>query len=133
MDSPQGPSSVFRGVASATQDELEDWQDAQEEAADLGRKAGREASRSNKVASFLGQKFWRTGKTWPFLYWRVGGWQSRVELYFPTINLAVDRYRRPTSMDRQEAAFKAQALKANGIKYVALFPENKLKELSRYI
>lgn len=124
------PASKF--VTPSASDTDEDWAEAQEEASDMARKASRENSRTNKVAQFLGQKFWKTDKTWPFLYWKVGGWQARVEMYFPALNLAVDRYLRPTSMDRQEAAFKAAALKANGVNYTALFPETRLSELSRH-
>lgn len=119
--------SVF--AAPRATDTDEDWTEAQEEASDRARKGLREFGRTNKVAEFLGQRFWKTDKTWPSLWWKVGGWQSRVEMYFPDLNLAVDRFLRPTSMDRQEAAFKATALKALGVRYIPLFPENKLKDL----
>ena len=125
------PASAF--VTPRAADTDEDWAEAQEEGADMARKAGRERARMNKVAEFLGQKFWKADKTWPQLWWKTGGWQSRVEMYFPALNLAVDRFLRPTSLDRQEAAFKANALKELGVNYVALFPENKLKELSRFV
>lgn len=111
---------------------LEDWQEMQDEASDMARKRAREAARGNKVSEFLGEKFWRGDKTWPFLYWKVGGWQASVEMYFPKLNLAVDRYPRPTSLDRQEAAFKAAKFRENGIKYKALFPENSIRELEAF-
>ncbi len=126
-----GPEARSVFVSPKATDTDEDWLEATEEASDMSRKSMREAGRMNKVASFLNQKFWKVDKTWPSLWWKVGGWQTRVEMYFPALNLAVDRYLRPTSMDRQEAAFKANTLKALGVKYVALFPETKLKELSK--
>lgn len=119
-------------IVPRVSDTDEDLIEAQEESSDLFRKCARESARQNKVTRFLKQDFWRVDKTWPSLYWKVGGWQSRVEMYFPKLNLAVDRFLRPTSMDRQEAAFKATALKSEGVNYVALFPETKLKELSKY-
>jgi hypothetical protein len=125
-----GARSVFVAPKAAEHDE--DWADMAEEAMDAGRKRDREAARMNRISTYLGERFYRTCKTWPFLYWKVAGVQLSVDMYFPTKNLAVDRFPRPTSLDRQAAAFKAMVLRAKGVNYVALFPENRLADLERF-
>lgn len=122
----QAPSAIIgKTVWESDEDDL----DAAMEAQDLQRKSLRESARENKVSRFLGEKFFRVRRTWPCLYWKLAGMQLSVELYFPRLNLAVDRFTRPTSEDRQAAAFKAAQLKAHGVKYKALFPENRLADL----
>lgn len=126
------PHAVFVRQRAAELEASEDALEMQEEASDFARKQNREAGRMNRISSFLGESFYRTDKTWHFLYWKMAGVQLSVEMYFPKKNLAVDRFPRPTSLDRQAAAFKATVLRANKVNYVALFPENRLAELERY-
>lgn len=127
------PASLLRAPRPLTAEEQEDALEAAEEAEVRAKASARGAQRSNKVAEFLGETFFRINKTWPCLYWRQAGVQTSVEMYFPRLNLAVDRFLRPTSLERQEAAFKEAKLSENGVRYVALFPEVRLAELSKYL
>lgn len=117
-----------RPYTGPTEDELE----AQEELADNARAQARSQQAGNRVSAFLGETFYRVDKTWPCLYWKLAGVQLSVGMYFPRLNLAVDRFPKPDSMQRQEAAFKAMELRRAGVQYKALFPENKLAELAGY-
>lgn len=122
---PYGRFSKPVRAEDATEEDLE----AAEEAADVERIRQKAAHGANKISAFLGEKFFRVNRTWPFLYWKLAGRQMSVEIYFPNLNLAVDRFMDGSSERRQEAAFKTSAFKEHGVKYKALFRENSINEL----
>jgi hypothetical protein len=104
--------------------------EAQEEAQDQARVQEKRRGQKDTVAEFLGETFWHADRTWPCLFWPLAGYQLSVKMYFPHLNLAIDKYPAPTDIHRKEAAFKAVALKKAGIRYVALFPETPLRKVA---
>lgn len=104
--------------------------EAQELAHDEARIQERRRGQRDKVAEYLGQTFWHTDRTWPCLYWPLVAQQTRVKMFFPPLQLAVDKFPAPTPVQRKEAMFKGEALRRIGIRYVALFPETPLRKVA---
>jgi hypothetical protein len=111
----------------------EDVQETQEQLKDIERQRLRTQARSNKVSRFLQDSFFRTDKTWPFLFWPVQKLQLSVRMYFPKKNLAIDQFRSPTKTDLAAVDFKRKVLAENGIKYFPMFPQHKLMDLADYL
>lgn len=93
----------------------------------------KESGRANKVSTFLKDNYFRTDKTWPFLFWPTFKMQLSVRMFFPKKNLAIDQFRSPTKIDLAAVEFKKKILKEKGIKYFPMFAENKLMELADYL
>ena len=100
---------------------------------DMQRKYQRDSARANKVSTFLNDNFYRTDKTFPFLFWPLANRQVSVSMFFPKKNLAIDKYPRPTEYDRKEVEFKRSEFKKHDIKYLPMFPETKLMELADFL
>lgn len=111
----------------------EDVQEIQEELKDMERIRLRTNSRANKVSMFLKDNFFRTDKTFVFLYWNARKMQMSVKMFFPKKNLAIDQFRSKDKDILAEVEFKKAAFKAAGVKYFPMFPENKLIDLADYL
>lgn len=81
------------------------------------------------VTELIGDKVYVTNKGWPWMVRQdlSGAPAMRVSRFYLGKNLAVDMFV-TQDYDRAEVAQKRALCKANGVKYVALFPETTLEE-----
>lgn len=131
QDSSTKPREVYVESRPAAPQDAEAAADALEEHESRTAIETLRRSQRDTVAEFLGERFWLADKTWPCLWWQKAGIQLSVSMYFPRLNLAVDKFPRPTDMQRLEAEFKASRLGVQGVKYKALFPESRLADLAK--
>lgn len=111
----------------------EDVEEIAEQLKDMERKRQRESARATKVSVFLKDSFFRTDKTWPFLFWDKFKIQLSVRYFFPRKNLAIDQFKSPTKMELAAIEYKREKLKANGIKYFPMFAQHRLIDLAEYL
>lgn len=111
----------------------EDVSEIQEEMKDIERARLRTNARANKVSMFLKDNFFRTDKTFVYLYWPARKMQMSVRFFFPKKNLAVDQFRYRDKDVIAEVEFKKTAFKVAGVKYFPMFPEHKLLDLADYL
>ena len=111
----------------------EDVDEIQDQLKAIEKKRQIDQGRATKVSAFLKDNFFRTDKTWPFLYWKPFAMQLSVRYYFPRKNLAIDQFKAPTKTDLLAIEFKKKVLKEQGIKYFPMFAENRLMDLAEFL
>ena len=111
----------------------EDISEIQEEMKGLERARLRTNQRATKVSVFLKDNYFRTDKTFVFLFWPLMKKQLCVRYFFPNKGLAIDQFMSHNKGIDAEVAFKKEVFKGTNIKYFPMFPENKLLDLADYI
>lgn len=111
----------------------EDLQEVQEEMASIEKARLRTNARATKVSTFLKDQYFRTDKTFVYLFWPALKRQLSVRYFFPKKNLAIDQFRERNKDILAEVEFKKAAFKAAGVKYFPMFPEHKLLDLAEYL
>ena len=125
------PAAGF--ISKTTVETSEDVAEIAEQIEAIEKVRTRESARATKVSKFLGDNYFRTDKTWPFLFWPAFKMQLSVRYFFPNKNLAIDQFRSPTKIDMAAVDFKRKVLAEKGIKYFPMFPQNKMMELADYL
>ena len=111
----------------------EDVQELHEEMNSMERLRLKTNARATKVSLFLKDNYFRTDKTFVYLYWPLMKRQMSVRYFFPKKNLAIDQFRHRDKDIIAEVEFKKAAFKAAGVKYFPMFPEHKLLDLADYL
>ena len=111
----------------------EDLQELNEEYKSIEKVRQRTNARATKVSLFLKDNYFRTDKTFTFLYWPLMKRQMSVRYFFPKKNLAVDQFLRVDKDVLTEIAFKNAAFKDTKIKYFPMMPNSRLLDLAEYI
>ena len=111
----------------------EDMQEINEEIESMQKAQQRTNARATKVSKFMKDNFFRTDKTFVYLYHPVWKRQLSVRYFFPKKNLAIDQFMQRDKEILAEVEFKKNAFKGTGVKYFPMFPENKLLDLAEYL
>lgn len=111
----------------------EDLSEINEEFASIERQRQRQSLRANKVSLFLKDNFFRTDKTFIFLYWPAMKRQMSVRYFFPKKKLAVDQFIFVNKEILAEIEFKKRVFKDSGFKYFPMMPQSRMLDLADYI
>lgn len=138
MGKPQLVEDVKKPAAGFAEDRTrfqnpEDIAELREEMQSIELARLKTNKRATKVSLFMQDNFFRTDKTFPYLYWPSRAMQVSVRYFFPKKNLAIDQFRTRDKEIMAEVEFKKTAFKAAGVKYFPMFPENRLLDLADYI